>query len=105
MMHVRLISFFYRFVIYEKGIEDQVDILSPMEVGGLKSEEYLKMNPHGKVSHAVAVAASRLPATARTYSSGSFDRIQHETGVLVIRCIPITLLPFDAITVELCLIW
>lgn len=39
-----------RFIIYEKGIEDQVDIASPMDVGGLKSEEYLKMNPHGKVS-------------------------------------------------------
>ncbi|CAM9378584.1 unnamed protein product [Scytosiphon promiscuus] len=38
-----------RFVIYEKGIEDQVDIVSPMDVGGLKSEEYLKMNPHGKM--------------------------------------------------------
>lgn len=39
----------HRFVIYEKGIEGDVDILSPMEVGGLKSPEYLQMNPHGKV--------------------------------------------------------
>ncbi|CAM9663463.1 unnamed protein product, partial [Ectocarpus sp. 12 AP-2014] len=38
-----------RFIIYEKGIEDKVDIAAPMDVGGLKSEEYLKMNPHGKV--------------------------------------------------------
>ena len=38
-----------RFVIYEKGIEDQIEIVSPAEVGGLKSEQFLKMNPHGKV--------------------------------------------------------
>eukprot|EP00752_Nemacystus_decipiens_P005365 g4866.t1 len=38
-----------RFVIYEKGIEDVVDIVSPMEIGGLKSPEYLEMNPHGKM--------------------------------------------------------
>lgn len=38
-----------RFVIYEKGIEEDVDIVSPMEVGGIKSPEYLQMNPHGKV--------------------------------------------------------
>ncbi|CAN0448534.1 unnamed protein product, partial [Hapterophycus canaliculatus] len=40
-----------RFVIYEKGIEDKVDIGSPADVGGLKSEEYFKMNPHGKVGY------------------------------------------------------
>lgn len=39
-----------RFVIYEKGLEDEVDIVSPMDLGGLKSEEYLRINPHGKVS-------------------------------------------------------
>ncbi|CAM9511325.1 unnamed protein product [Pylaiella littoralis] len=38
-----------RFVIYEKGLEDDIVIASPMDVGGLKSEEYLKMNPHGKM--------------------------------------------------------
>ena len=38
-----------RFVIYEKGIEDEIEIVSPMEAGGLKSEQFLKMNPHGKV--------------------------------------------------------
>ena len=38
-----------RFVIYEKDIEDEIEIVSPMEAGGLKSEQFLKMNPHGKV--------------------------------------------------------
>lgn len=41
---------YLRFVIYEKGIEDAVDIDSPMSIGGMKSEEYLKLNCHGKVS-------------------------------------------------------
>eukprot|EP00904_Undaria_pinnatifida_P010323 jgi/Undpi1/6420/HiC_scaffold_20.g08901.m1 len=37
------------FVIYEKGVEDEVEIVSPVEAGGLKSAEFLKMNPHGKI--------------------------------------------------------
>lgn len=36
-----------------------VDIGSPGDVGGLKSEEYLKMNPHGKVGYAATAIASR----------------------------------------------
>lgn len=39
-----------RFIIYEKGIEDQVDIVKPSVIGGLKSEEYLALNCHGKVN-------------------------------------------------------
>lgn len=38
-----------RFVVYEKGIEGDVDIAAPSELGGLKSEEFLRLNPHGKV--------------------------------------------------------
>lgn len=38
-----------RFVVYEKGIEDEVDIVAPSTLGGLKSDEYLKLNCHGKV--------------------------------------------------------
>lgn len=39
-----------RFIIYEKGIEDQIDIVRPSVIGGLKSEEYLALNCHGKVN-------------------------------------------------------
>lgn len=39
-----------RLIMYKKGIpKDEVDIVSPMDVGGLKSEEYLAMNPQGKM--------------------------------------------------------
>lgn len=39
-----------RFVIYEKGIEQEIKIQSPMDLGGLKSSEYLSnVNPHGKM--------------------------------------------------------
>jgi len=37
-----------RLILYKKGITD-VKIVSPMELGGLKSEEYLGMNPQGKM--------------------------------------------------------
>lgn len=36
-------------VLYYKGLEADVDILSPMDLGGLKSPEYLALNPQGKM--------------------------------------------------------
>ena len=39
-----------RIIIYKKKISKaEVDIVSPMELGGLKSPEYLKLNPQGKM--------------------------------------------------------
>ena len=38
-----------RAVIYYKGLEEQVNIVSPMELGGLKSAEFLALNPQGKM--------------------------------------------------------
>ena len=38
-----------RVIIYKKLIEDQVTITSPMDIGGLKSPEYLALNPQGKM--------------------------------------------------------
>jgi glutathione S-transferase len=43
-----------RVIIYKKGIEDQVRIASPMDIGGLKSPEYLALNPQGKMPLLVA---------------------------------------------------
>ena len=38
-----------RFLIYKLGLEDEVKVVSPMELGGLRSEEYLALNPQGKM--------------------------------------------------------
>lgn len=39
-----------RIILYKKGIpESECTIMSPMDVGGFKSEEYLKISPQGKV--------------------------------------------------------
>lgn len=39
-----------RIILYKKGIpESEVKIISPMELGGLKSPEYLALNPQGKM--------------------------------------------------------
>ena len=39
-----------RIIIYKKKISKaEVDIVSPMELGGLKSPEYLELNPQGKM--------------------------------------------------------
>lgn len=38
-----------RYIIYRKGLGDMVKIQSPQDVGGLKSEQFLKFNPLGKI--------------------------------------------------------
>lgn len=38
-----------RLILYKKGIEAAVPIVSPMELGGLRSAEYLALNPQGKM--------------------------------------------------------
>lgn len=39
-----------RLIIYKKGLSDnEVSITSPVDIGGLKGDEYLAMNPQGKM--------------------------------------------------------
>ena len=38
-----------RIAIYAKSLENAVEIKSPSELGGLKSDEYLALNPYGKM--------------------------------------------------------
>ena len=39
-----------RMLLYYKDVKpDQVEVVSPMELGGLRSEDYLKVNPQGKM--------------------------------------------------------
>jgi glutathione S-transferase len=38
-----------RIAIYYKGLEDKIKIVNPVELGGIKSEEYMKLNPYGKM--------------------------------------------------------
>ena len=38
-----------RLLLYKRGLEDAVQIKSPMDIGGLRSDEYLALNPQGKM--------------------------------------------------------
>lgn len=38
-----------RFVIYKKGLREKVDVVSPKVYGGMKSDEYLALNPQGLI--------------------------------------------------------
>lgn len=38
-----------RIAIYYKGLEDKIQIVNPSALGGIKSEEYMKLNPYGKM--------------------------------------------------------
>jgi glutathione S-transferase/diadenosine tetraphosphate (Ap4A) HIT family hydrolase len=38
-----------RLLLYKRGLESAVKIASPMDIGGLKSDKYLSLNPQGKM--------------------------------------------------------
>ena len=38
-----------RLLLYKRGLEAKVTIASPMDLGGLRSESYLELNPQGKM--------------------------------------------------------
>jgi len=38
-----------RLLLYKAGLEGHVNVVSPMEIGGLRSEQYLALNPQGKM--------------------------------------------------------
>lgn len=42
-----------RYIVYRKQLTDQISLRSPLELGGIKSEEYLKLNPFGKIPVAI----------------------------------------------------
>mmetsp|Transcript_19876 Transcript_19876/g.63255 ORF Transcript_19876/g.63255 Transcript_19876/m.63255 type:complete len:300 (+) Transcript_19876:1-900(+) len=50
-----------RLVIYKKGLEGEVDIVSPADLGGLKSPEYLAANPLGKMPTLALPDGSAFP--------------------------------------------
>eukprot|EP00242_Pyramimonas_sp_CCMP2087_P014111 CAMPEP_0198211934 /NCGR_PEP_ID=MMETSP1445-20131203/25428_1 /TAXON_ID=36898 /ORGANISM="Pyramimonas sp., Strain CCMP2087" /LENGTH=312 /DNA_ID=CAMNT_0043886295 /DNA_START=55 /DNA_END=990 /DNA_ORIENTATION=+ len=50
-----------RLVIYWKGLENNVTITSPAVIGGLKSDEYLALNPQGKMPVLVLDDDQALP--------------------------------------------
>ena len=39
----------HRFIIYKLGLEDEVDIASPAVLGGMRSENFLSLNPQAKI--------------------------------------------------------
>jgi glutathione S-transferase len=50
-----------RLILYKKGLpQEEVEIVSPMELGGLKSESYLKINPQGKMPALASADGSLL---------------------------------------------
>ena len=51
-----------RFLLYKKGLEkDVVDVTHPKELGGLKSPEYLALNPYGQMPLLVLPDGTAIP--------------------------------------------
>ncbi|GFR46432.1 hypothetical protein Agub_g8006 [Astrephomene gubernaculifera] len=50
-----------RYIIRKKGLENEIDIVSPQTIGGLKSPEYLALNPQGKMPLLVLEDGTAIP--------------------------------------------
>ena len=50
-----------RHLIYSKGLQEQAQIVSPQEIGGLRSEEYLALNPQSKMPLLVLEDGTAIP--------------------------------------------
>eukprot|EP00879_Flechtneria_rotunda_P021185 GHRR01022317.1.p1 GENE.GHRR01022317.1~~GHRR01022317.1.p1 ORF type:complete len:165 (+),score=51.98 GHRR01022317.1:899-1393(+) len=61
-----------RHVIYHKGLEEDFEIVSPMEFGGLGSEQYKAINPQGKVTNGHYFCGKVLVSTAQLLNLRNF---------------------------------
>lgn len=50
-----------RHIIYEKGLENEFDIVSPSQLGGLGSEQYVALNPQNKMPLLLLPNGQSLP--------------------------------------------
>ncbi|EFJ50701.1 hypothetical protein VOLCADRAFT_88491 [Volvox carteri f. nagariensis] len=50
-----------RYIIRKKGLENEIDIVSPQTIGGLKSSQYLALNPQGKMPLLILQDGTPLP--------------------------------------------
>ena len=66
-----------RMLLYYKDVKpDQVEVVSPMELGGLRSEDYLKVNPQGKMPALACRDENELVPESDTiarFLGGKFD--------------------------------
>lgn len=64
-----------RHIIYEKGLDNEFDIVSPSQLGGLGSEQYVALNPQNKMPLLLLPNGQSLPE-----SEVGHHKIMHETG-------------------------
>ena len=50
-----------RMIVYSKGLDDQVQLVNPSELGGLKSTEFLELNMQGKMPVLVTADGWAIP--------------------------------------------
>lgn len=50
-----------RHIIYNKGLENEFDVVSPAELGGLGSEQYMALNPQNKMPLLLLPNGQSLP--------------------------------------------
>jgi glutathione S-transferase len=50
-----------RHIIYLKGLEDEFDVVSPAELGGFGSEQFIALNPQNKMPILLLPNGQSLP--------------------------------------------
>ena len=48
-------------MIYSKGLEQEFDIVAPSAIGGLRSQQYLRLNPQAKMPLLVLPSGQAIP--------------------------------------------
>ena len=70
-----------RFLIYLKGLENQIDFKTPMDYGGWGSDEFKKVNPQGKVP-ALILEDGTILFEARVISGYIADRFRRRVSLI-----------------------
>lgn len=65
-----------------QGLEDEIDFAKPADLGGLKSEAYLALNPEGKMPLLVTPEGEGIPESKVCISSNSSSLV----SLLLLRC-------------------
>eukprot|EP00879_Flechtneria_rotunda_P024314 GHRR01025770.1.p1 GENE.GHRR01025770.1~~GHRR01025770.1.p1 ORF type:complete len:150 (+),score=41.99 GHRR01025770.1:715-1164(+) len=67
-----------RHVIYHKGLEEDFEIVSPMEFGGLGSEQYKAINPQGKMPVLLLTNGTILPESEVRLVAAQLNKLKHQ---------------------------
>eukprot|EP00977_Amphora_coffeiformis_P005962 scaffold1270_cov252-Amphora_coffeaeformis.AAC.4 len=68
-----------RILIYKKQLQDHIDVVPPMELGGLRSDDYLQVNPQGKMPAFVDATTTVMESTSSSACGNNLPLSESDT--------------------------